>query len=106
MYNIYYTENSQLNEFAERLRSKFKVFSAVIKTPNFTKETDYSYKILDKVEPIVFNPYRVVEPLKSFFTYPQEKVSEYFVSDEKIINYHPRSADAWFYKFLLKSGCV
>lgn len=86
MYNIYYTENSQLNEFAGRLTSKFKVFSAAARPANFTKETDYSYKTLAQAEPLVFNPYRAVEPLKSFFTNPQEKASDYFVPDEEIIN--------------------
>jgi len=78
MYNIYYIESSQLNVLFNKLKKKYRVFSPVAKEQNFTKKTDYSYKDLLEGEPLVFNPYRAVEPLKSFFTHTQDKVAEYF----------------------------
>jgi len=84
MYNIYYTESSQLNILFNKLKKKYKVFSPTVKEPNFTKETDYSYKDLPKGEPLVFNPYRCVEPLKVFFTHTQDKAAEYFNQDDSI----------------------
>lgn len=86
MYNIYYTITSQLDEFADKLRSKFNLFSPEEKVTNFTKKTDYSYKHLTETRPILFNPYRVVEPLKSFFTHPLEKVATYFIPDKPVLD--------------------
>lgn len=86
MQNIYYIESNQLNSLFNKLKKKYKVFSAVVKEPNFTEETDYSYKDLPKSEPLVFNPYRCVEPLKSFFTYTLDKAAEYFNQDESIVD--------------------
>ncbi|MFH0790067.1 MAG: 4Fe-4S dicluster domain-containing protein [Candidatus Omnitrophota bacterium] len=80
MYNIYYTEVVQLNEFIGRLKDKFNVFTPVINPQNFTGEIDYSYKKFDQSKTFLFNPYRVVEPLKAFFLHPSEKVSGYFAS--------------------------
>ncbi len=84
MYNIYYIESNHLNSFFNQLKKQYKVFSAVAKESNFTKETDYSYKDLTKGEPFLFNPYRVVEPLKAFFTHTQDKAAEYFNQDDSI----------------------
>jgi ferredoxin len=86
MYNIYFIESSQLNIFFNKLKKKYKVFSPTVKEPNFTKETDYSYKDLPKAEPLVFNPYRAVEPLKVFFTHTQDKAAEYFEQDKSIVD--------------------
>lgn len=84
MYNIYYTENSALDEFAKQLKKKFSVFSPAVKKGNFTKQADYSYKKHADSETVIFNPYRAVEPLKSFFTYPKEKIARYFSGDVSI----------------------
>ncbi len=84
MYNIYYIESSQLNILFNKLKKKYKVFLPTVKEPNFTKETDYSYKDLPKGQPLVFNPYRAVEPLKAFFTHAQDKAAEYFNQDDSI----------------------
>lgn len=84
MSNIYYIDSSQLNTLFNKLKKKYKVFSPTVKESNFTKETDYSYKDLTKGEPLVFNPYRAVEPLKTFFTYTLDKAAEYFEQDESI----------------------
>jgi len=81
MPDIYYINSGQLNTFFHNLKKKYKVFSPTAKEPNFTKETDYSYKDLPGGEPFVFNPYRPVEPLKAFFTYTQDKAAEYFDQD-------------------------
>lgn len=78
MYNIYYIGTDQLNEFADKLRNEFQVFSPVEKPSNFTKDKDFSYRALNSRENILFNPYRAVEPLKCFFTQPKESVADYF----------------------------
>lgn len=86
MYNIYYIKSDQLNTLFNELKKKYKVFSAVVKEQNFTEETDYSYKDLPEGEPLVFNPYRAVEPLKAFFTHTQDKAAEYFNQDESVLD--------------------
>lgn len=90
MYSIYYTEAGQLDYFLNKLRKKFKVFSPVVKEPNFTKATDYSYKDLAEGGPFIFNPYRTVEPLKAFFTPVQDKAAEYF-NQEDVVKDLPRA---------------
>lgn len=86
MYNIYYLQTHKLNEFVNRLKKSFKVFAPVVKSANSTGETDYAYKNLSPNEPCVFNPYRVIEPLKSFFTCTYEKVTDYFTPEKNITN--------------------
>jgi len=83
MNNIYYIESTQLNSFFKRLKKNYKVFSPVIKDPNIP-EPDYYYKVLPEGEPLIFNAYRCVEPLKSFFTQTYEKITDYFTSDKNI----------------------
>jgi len=86
MYKIYYVETHKLNDFANQLKKGFNVFVPVVKEANFTKGTDYSYaKACDTESPLIFNPYRAVEPLKSFFTHSLEKVAGYFGSDQNFI---------------------
>ncbi len=84
MYNIYYTETSQLNLFLNKLRNKCRVFSPAVTEKNFTDKTDYSYIEQPEGESFVFNTYRCVEPLKAFFTYTQDKAAEYFLRDEPV----------------------
>jgi len=85
VYSIYYITTVQFNEFSERLKKACSVFSAVTKAANFTEEIDYSYRKLSDAEQVIFNPYRVVEPLKSFFTLAKEEVSLYFNPDKPAI---------------------
>jgi len=77
---VYYTESSQLNDFIHRLAKSYRIFYPAPKT-NGAKEIDYSYVQCNAKEGFVFNPYRAVEPLKVFFTYTQEEVSEYFTPE-------------------------
>lgn len=86
MDNVYYIETNRINSLFDKLKKKYKVYSPVVNGPNFTKETDYSYKELPEGAPLVFNPYRVVEPLKCFFTHTQDKVAEYFGHNEPIMD--------------------
>jgi ferredoxin/ferredoxin-like protein FixX len=79
----YYIESAQLNNFFIQLKKDYKVFSPVVKDPK-AKELDYYYQNLADTSPLVFNAYRAVEPLKSFFTYPYEKVTDYFTSAKNI----------------------
>jgi formate hydrogenlyase subunit 6/NADH:ubiquinone oxidoreductase subunit I len=85
MYDIYYIEAHKLKDFVNRLKKEFNIFVPELKEPNFTKETDYSYaKYSDSESPLIFNPYRAVEPLKIFFTHSLEKVAGYFNSDKEL----------------------
>ncbi|MGB4521055.1 MAG: 4Fe-4S dicluster domain-containing protein [Candidatus Omnitrophota bacterium] len=81
MYKIYYITASDLNKFAERLKKDFCVFGPVQKAAEFAQGPEYSFKRLLEGQPLIFSPYRAVEPLKSFFTRAKEKVSEYFTDD-------------------------
>lgn len=84
MPNVYYIESNNLDIFAAKLAEVFKVFAPIAKDGNFTQKTDYSYRNYDSLTPLVFNPYRTVEPLKSFFSHSCEKVCDYFSPDKKI----------------------
>lgn len=83
MQSIYYTESTQLNNLLKKLKADFRVFLPVAKDPT-AKNTDYCYKNGAQDEPFIYNPYRTVEPLKAFFTYPFELVAEYFASPDKV----------------------
>jgi ferredoxin len=80
---IYYLESAQLKAFFNRLKKNYKVFSPVVKEAN-GKEIDYYYRNTPEGEPLIYNSYRIVEPLKSFFTYPYEKIADYFTSQKDI----------------------
>jgi ferredoxin len=81
--DIYYIESTQLNIFFNKLKKSYKVFSPVVKDPT-AKEIEYAYQNLPEGEPLVYNAYRVVEPLKAFFTYPYEKLIDYFIPEKNI----------------------
>lgn len=83
MPNIYFIERAQLNTFFNRLKKQYKVFSPVVKE-GLGEETDYSFAPAASATPLIFNAYRCIEPLKSFFTYPFEKVADYFTSDKSV----------------------
>jgi sulfhydrogenase subunit beta (sulfur reductase) len=86
MHNIYYIESGQLDIFLNILKKSCAVFSPVAREQNFTQETDYSYQELAEGEPLVFNPYRAIEPIKTFFTHPQEELAEYFHTDKPVVD--------------------
>ena len=81
MHNVYFTGTLELSRFAGSLAKTNRVFVPAAKEPNFTKETDYSYRPYEENAQVVFNPYRVVEPLKTFFTYSREKIADHFKDD-------------------------
>src|SRR4030042_4209952 len=81
--NIYYIETTKLDDFVSKLKKNHNVFSPYIKDPA-AGEIDYFYKKSVDTEPLLFNTYRAVEPLKSFFTYPYEKVTENFSAEKNI----------------------
>src|SRR4030042_5949065 len=82
MSDIYYINSDQFHTFFDSLKKEYKVFSPVAKEPNPAKETDYSYLDSPEGSPPVFNPYRCVQPLKTFFTYALDKAAEYFNPEE------------------------
>jgi len=83
MHKIYYIQTSQLTHLFNRLKREYKVFLPVVKDTD-AKELDYYYQPLRDEMPIVYNAYRSVEPLKSFFTYTNEKVADYFTQEKNI----------------------
>jgi len=84
MPNIYYSESAQFLSFLAELARKHKVFVPALKELAQKKEKDYYYRIFSPSAGVEYNPYRTVEPLKSFFTYPSEKVAPYFTPDKDV----------------------
>jgi ferredoxin len=81
----YYIESAQLNTFFNALKKEFRVFSPAVKEPKAKeKETDYCYVQAQGETPFLYNPYRLPEPLKSFFTRPYEKIAQYFTPDKDV----------------------
>lgn len=83
MFEVYYAESNQLNAFFLWLKKTYKVFAPVVKDPA-AAELDYYYQRIAEADPLVYNSYRVVEPLKSFFTQPYEKVTDYFSPQKNV----------------------
>jgi len=83
MYNIYYISAAELSDFLNRLQKNYRVFSPVVKDPQ-AEVLDYYYQKFSQDKPFIYNAYRNVEPLKSFFTYPYEDVASYFTPDKDI----------------------
>lgn len=97
---MYYIETSKLNHFINRLKNDFKIFVPAAKEVVSGQKADYSWRALTATDSeFVYNPYRMVEPLKSFFVYPLEKVATYFapansVSDtDKTVIFGVKSCD-------------
>jgi len=84
MNNLYFIEAERLTNLIDQFKDNYTVFTPVAKEPNFTKEADYSYEKSPKGKTYLFNPYRTVEPFKSFFTYPYEKLTDYFTPEKDI----------------------
>jgi len=80
MPQTYYIESSRLDGLLEELRANHKVFLPVGKE-NSSGQADYSYQDAASNGHFLFNPYRVIEPLKTFFTPPLAKAAEYFSQD-------------------------
>lgn len=99
MFSTYYIEAGNLNAFANKLTSRFRVFSPVLKEGRPIKGTDYTYRRLLEGDLLEFNPYRAIEPLKSFFTRPKEEVARYFDKDsfsaeiDKLVIFGVKSCD-------------
>ena len=83
MNNLYYIESGKLNILLAKLKEAYRVFLPAIKDAD-SKEIDYFYKEASDGETLIFNSFRCVEPLKAFFTYPYEKISDYFVAEKNI----------------------
>jgi len=81
---IYYINSFQLDIFLKSLKKDYKIFSpkAIRKDSSLP---DYHYNYLNEDNPLIFNPYRCREPLKSFFSPAFEKLADYFNSEK--INY-------------------
>ncbi|MFA6349733.1 MAG: 4Fe-4S dicluster domain-containing protein [Candidatus Omnitrophota bacterium] len=84
MSKIYFVATDKLSFLIERLKDTYTVFSPAAKVQNYTRDTDYSFQKHSSRDPLVFNPYRCVEPLKSFFTLSKEKASDYFISADNL----------------------
>ncbi len=104
MQSVYYCQTPQFNSFLTKLTEDYKVFCPREKSSNKDKN-DYCYAALSKSSDFVYNPYRALEPLKTFFTPPLEKVTDYFtpnkeviVKDEKVILFGVKNCDIYGHK--------
>ncbi|MFA5090511.1 MAG: 4Fe-4S dicluster domain-containing protein [Candidatus Omnitrophota bacterium] len=83
MDNIYYSEITRFDDFFQSLKKEYRLFSPALKRAEVSPSADYSYKESKEAEPLLFNPYRLTEPLKTFFTPAAEQIAEYFSSGNK-----------------------
>lgn len=83
MFEIYYIESSSLDALFEQLKKSYRVFSPVTREP-VRERVDYLYADAKDGCAFLYNAYRTVEPLKSFFTYPVEQLSGYVTSEKNI----------------------
>lgn len=83
MNKIYYLQTSHLNSFFERIKKEYNVFSPVVKDAQ-GRQVDYYYQPAKDSASFLYNAYRTVEPLKSFFTHACEKVSDYFTTEKNV----------------------
>jgi len=86
MPKVYYTEAVRFQEFINELQKDFRVFAPLKKDNPLAQEEDYSYAPLSGKYYGIFNPYRAIEPLKSFFSAPRQDISRYF-------NFTPKTRD-------------
>lgn len=77
MQTVYYTHSAQFNTFFQKLKDSRTVFAPVVKDHRAPVLDYYLSRALGN-EPLVYNAYRGVIPLKSFFTHPLEDASAYF----------------------------
>ena len=81
MNNLFYIDTSEWEGFVRSLKKDWRVFSPSVKD-SAAKETEYYYQGISSYEPFVYNAYRTVEPLKSFFTPASEKATDYFTPEK------------------------
>jgi len=78
MSKIYYIETVKFDQFISQLQKDCRVFAPLKKENPLAREDDYSYTCVAANYSGIFNPYRAIEPLKSFFTAPRQEISHYF----------------------------
>ncbi len=76
--NLFYLDSAKVEQWIGALLKEYSVFIAAEKESAQGEVCDYSFEELADPSGFQFNPYRPVEPLKSFFTPYLEKVAEYF----------------------------
>jgi len=81
MNEVYYIESGKLNDFFNQLKKSYQVFSPIVKEEG-QQEAEYYWENLPAGSELIYNAYRVIQPLKSFFTQPYEEVAHYFTSKE------------------------
>ena len=83
MSKIYFIEASQLNRLFVWIKEDFRVFAPIVKQPLAESgEEDYCYVRAQGDAPLAYNAYRTLEPLKSYFTPAEEKLTDYFSYDK------------------------
>ena len=82
MSEIYYSQASQWQDFLDSLKQEFRIY-----LPQ-AKDSDYYYQEIRNSK-FTFNPYRTVQPIKSFLFYPKEKVVEDLNSDQQLEDFTP-----------------
>ena len=82
MSEIYYSQAAQWEDFLSELKKSFRIYLPEAKDDNYLYQ-----QYTDSVK-FCFNPYRPVQPIKSFLTYSKEKVaysSSSSLSDQEVI---------------------
>lgn len=90
MGKIFYLENIHLSVLLDRLRKEYNVFVPYA-DEKADRQADYKYQLAKQDTPFVYNAYRSVEPLKSFFTHACEKVADYFTADKNVTDIAQKS---------------
>jgi sulfhydrogenase subunit beta (sulfur reductase) len=80
---IFYLDGPGMVSLLESFIKDYSVFSPVERGSDKHGKADFAYKRLSKPEDFLFNPYRPLEPLKSFFTPYIEKVADYFGDNDE-----------------------
>jgi hypothetical protein len=77
MDKIYFITGANFQDLVQLLKKDFSLYAPAIKDPK-AKEIDYYYQKLNNDQPFVFNSFRNIEPLKTFFTPAREILNQYF----------------------------
>jgi len=84
MSKIYYIEATQLNRLFVWIKEDFRVFAPAVKEClDKSGQEDYCFIRAHGDAPLLYNAYRTLEPLKSFFTPAEEKLTGYFSSSRE-----------------------
>jgi len=85
MNNVYYITEKDFQDFIDRLTNDAEVFFPFEKSPGPRKEKDYFYQKISPGACLKFNPYRTIEPLRTFFVSAYDKLAHYFTDKKEVL---------------------